>query len=99
MSPRRPIFACARLERCKALPAAPWARTSACSRAYPWAAAGAAAVPSRPRALRSWAWPTADLAALVLKLGADVPVFVRGRVAGADGTGEHLTPLYPPLAP
>jgi 4-diphosphocytidyl-2-C-methyl-D-erythritol kinase len=43
--------------------------------------------------------PVDDLAALGLKLGADVPVFVRGRVAWAEGIGEHLTPLYPPLAP
>jgi len=43
--------------------------------------------------------PVDDLAALGLKLGADVPVFVRGRVAWAEGIGERLTPLYPPLAP
>src|SRR5271169_128351 len=40
-----------------------------------------------------------ELAALGLKLGADVPVFVRGRAAWAEGIGERLTPLYPPLAP
>ena len=44
-------------------------------------------------------WPTEDLAALGLKLGADVPVFVHGRAAWAEGVGERLTPLYPPLAP
>ncbi len=44
-------------------------------------------------------WPTAKLAELGLKLGADVPVFVHGRVAWAEGVGERLTPLYPPLAP
>jgi 4-diphosphocytidyl-2-C-methyl-D-erythritol kinase len=44
-------------------------------------------------------WPTEALAALGLKLGADVPVFVRGRAAWAEGVGERLTPLYPPLAP
>ena len=44
-------------------------------------------------------WPTKKLAALGLKLGADVPVFVHGRVAWAEGVGERLTPLYPPLAP
>ena len=44
-------------------------------------------------------WPMEDLAALGLKLGADVPVFVRGRAAWAEGIGERLTPLYPPLAP
>jgi 4-diphosphocytidyl-2-C-methyl-D-erythritol kinase len=40
-----------------------------------------------------------DLAALGLKLGADVPVFVRGRAAWAEGVGERLVPLYPPDAP
>ncbi len=44
-------------------------------------------------------WPVDDLAALGLKLGADVPVFIRGRAAWAEGIGERLTPLYPPLAP
>ena len=44
-------------------------------------------------------WPLKDLAALGLKLGADVPVFVHGRAAWAEGVGERLTPLYPPLAP
>ena len=40
-----------------------------------------------------------ELAALGLKLGADVPVFVRGRAAWAEGVGERLTALHPPLAP
>jgi 4-diphosphocytidyl-2-C-methyl-D-erythritol kinase len=50
---------------------------------------------------RLWAinWPPEKLAAIGLKLGADVPVFVHGRVAWAEGVGERLTPLYPPLAP
>jgi len=34
-----------------------------------------------------------ELAALGLELGADVPVFVRGRAAWAEGVGERLTPL------
>lgn len=39
------------------------------------------------------------LAALGLQLGADVPVFVRGRSAWAEGVGELLTPLsLPPAA-
>jgi 4-diphosphocytidyl-2-C-methyl-D-erythritol kinase len=39
------------------------------------------------------------LAALGLRLGADVPVFVRGRSAWAEGVGEELTPLaLPPAA-
>ena len=33
------------------------------------------------------------LAALGLRLGADVPVFVRGRSAWAEGVGEELTPI------
>ncbi len=37
------------------------------------------------------------LAALGLQLGADVPVFVRGRNAWAEGVGEQLTPIA--LAP
>jgi len=36
------------------------------------------------------------LAALGLKLGADVPVFVRGHAAWAEGVGEMLTPADPP---
>jgi 4-diphosphocytidyl-2-C-methyl-D-erythritol kinase len=44
-------------------------------------------------------FPPEKLAALGLKLGADVPVFVHGRVAWAEGVGERLTPLYPPEAP
>ncbi len=42
---------------------------------------------------------TDDLASIGLRLGADVPVFVRGRAAWAEGVGERLTPLHPPLAP
>jgi len=37
-----------------------------------------------------------ELAMLGLKLGADVPVFVRGRAAWAEGVGEVLTPLELP---
>lgn len=44
-------------------------------------------------------WPIEKLAALGLTLGADVPVFVHGRAAWAEGIGERLTPLFPPLAP
>ena len=36
------------------------------------------------------------LAALGLKLGADVPVFVHGHAAWAEGVGEILTPAEPP---
>ena len=38
-----------------------------------------------------------DLADLGLKLGADVPLFVRGRSAYAEGIGEKLTPIDLPL--
>ncbi len=34
-----------------------------------------------------------DLAGLGLRLGADVPVFVRGRAAWGEGVGEKLTPV------
>jgi 4-diphosphocytidyl-2-C-methyl-D-erythritol kinase len=36
------------------------------------------------------------LAAIGLSLGADVPVFVRGRAAWAEGVGERLTPVEVP---
>ena len=36
-----------------------------------------------------------DLAALGLRLGADVPVFVRGRSAWGEGVGEELQPVDP----
>ncbi|MEY8709394.1 4-(cytidine 5'-diphospho)-2-C-methyl-D-erythritol kinase [Mangrovibacter phragmitis] len=36
-----------------------------------------------------------ELAALGLQLGADVPVFVRGHAAFAEGVGEQLTPATP----
>lgn len=42
--------------------------------------------------------PIADLAVLGLKLGADVPVFVHGHAAWAEGIGEILTPVEPPRA-
>ena len=38
------------------------------------------------------------LAALGLRLGADVPVFVRGRNAWAEGVGDELTPIDLPPA-
>mgnify|MGYP000910915037 CR=1 FL=1 len=37
------------------------------------------------------------LADIGLRLGADVPVFVRGRSAWAEGVGEQLTPMELPL--
>jgi 4-diphosphocytidyl-2-C-methyl-D-erythritol kinase len=43
--------------------------------------------------------PKAELATLSLRLGADVPVFIGGRAAFAEGVGERLTPLLPPHAP
>lgn len=36
-----------------------------------------------------------ELAALGIQLGADVPVFVRGQAAFAEGVGEILTPVNP----
>lgn len=41
-------------------------------------------------------WPQDRLAELGLRLGADVPVFVRGHAAWAEGIGELLTPVAPP---
>lgn len=40
-------------------------------------------------------WTKDQLAALGLSLGADVPVFVRGHAAFAEGVGEILTPEEP----
>lgn len=39
---------------------------------------------------------TAELAAVGLALGADVPVFIHGMAAFAEGVGERLTPIDPP---
>lgn len=39
--------------------------------------------------------PVGRLAELGLALGADVPVFVHGRAAWAEGVGERLTPVEP----
>ncbi len=39
--------------------------------------------------------PLDRLAALGLQLGADVPVFVQGHAAWAEGVGERLTPVEP----
>jgi 4-diphosphocytidyl-2-C-methyl-D-erythritol kinase len=41
-------------------------------------------------------WPTARLAELALKLGADVPFFVHGHNAWVEGVGERITPLALP---
>jgi 4-diphosphocytidyl-2-C-methyl-D-erythritol kinase len=43
-------------------------------------------------------WPTEQLAALALELGADVPFFVRGHNAWVEGVGERITPLDLPQA-
>ena len=40
-------------------------------------------------------WPLAELAVLGLKLGADIPVFIHGHAAWAEGVGEILTPMEP----
>lgn len=41
-------------------------------------------------------WPVDKLAELGLQLGADVPVFVRGQAAWAEGVGERLTVVDDP---
>lgn len=43
-------------------------------------------------------WPAGRLAELGLRLGADVPVFVHGGNAWAEGVGEVLTPIELPPA-
>lgn len=40
--------------------------------------------------------PVPELAALALRLGADVPVFIHGHAAWAEGIGEQLTAMDPP---
>jgi len=40
-------------------------------------------------------WNLNQLVQLALKLGADVPVFVHGTAAWAEGIGEQLTPIEP----
>ncbi len=40
--------------------------------------------------------PVAELAAIGLKLGADVPLFVEGYTAFAEGIGEQLQPMQMP---
>jgi 4-diphosphocytidyl-2-C-methyl-D-erythritol kinase len=47
-------------------------------------------------ALWDLGWSRAELARLGLSLGADVPVFVLGRAAWAEGVGEILAPLELP---
>jgi 4-diphosphocytidyl-2-C-methyl-D-erythritol kinase len=42
--------------------------------------------------------PVAELARLGLTLGADVPVFIHGEAAWAEGVGEILIPVTPPEA-
>jgi 4-diphosphocytidyl-2-C-methyl-D-erythritol kinase len=37
-----------------------------------------------------------ELATLGLQLGADVPVFIHGKTAWAEGVGEHITPIATP---
>jgi 4-diphosphocytidyl-2-C-methyl-D-erythritol kinase len=37
--------------------------------------------------------PPEELAAIGLELGADVPVFIHGHAAWAEGVGEKLTPV------
>ncbi|WP_034949180.1 4-(cytidine 5'-diphospho)-2-C-methyl-D-erythritol kinase [Erwinia oleae] len=46
-------------------------------------------------ALWQTGFSTDELAAMALTLGADVPVFVRGHAAFAQGIGEDLTPAEP----
>ena len=49
---------------------------------------------------REWAldWPVGRLAELGLALGADVPVFVHGQNAWAEGLGDVITPISLPPA-
>jgi len=42
-------------------------------------------------------WPVDDLLTLGLTFGADIPVFIQGHAAFAEGIGEQLTPIQLPL--
>jgi 4-diphosphocytidyl-2-C-methyl-D-erythritol kinase len=78
------------------------ASTSGCTSAFPWAeglgggSSDAATVLVGLNALWGTGLGVDALAALGLGLGADVPVFVRGQAAWAEGVGETLTPVTPP---
>ena len=60
------------------------------------ASADAAAALLAARDLWKLETPMADLAALALRLGSDVPFFLRGRTALASGQGDILEPLPSP---
>ncbi len=38
-----------------------------------------------------------DKCALAIRVGADVPFFIRGQTAKVEGIGEKITPIYPAL--
>lgn len=85
----------------RGLQTAPRGSTSASTSACRWAAVWAA-VPSNAATVlvalnELWRCGLGDdqLAALGLSLGADVPVFVRGHAAFAEGIGERLQPAEP----
>ncbi|WP_163832454.1 4-(cytidine 5'-diphospho)-2-C-methyl-D-erythritol kinase [Spartinivicinus ruber] len=40
-------------------------------------------------------WPISQLAELGVTLGADIPIFIHGHAAWAEGIGEKLTPVTP----
>ena len=48
--------------------------------------------------LAAWAWTASGWRSWACELGADVPVFVRGHNAWAEGVGEQLTPIDLPAA-
>ena len=69
-------------------------------RAFPWAAGWAAAARMPPprwwrlnQLWRTWADFASRSRQLARRLGADVPVFVAGSSAWAEGIGERLTPV------
>lgn len=87
---------------CKPRPAAARALKLPSTSACRWAAASAAAALDAANVLlalnHSWQLgvPRARLQQIGLTLGADVPVFVGGRNAFAEGVGEALLPDLPP---
>ena len=100
---RQTIWRSGRPDCCNRKQKSAKAPTSPSKSAFPPAAVSAADLPMRHRAGGLEPAMGAGLGigpagALGLQLGADVPVFVRGENAWAEGVGERLTPIRLPPA-
>ena len=102
--PSRTTFWCARQNCCKLMPTSPKVQTSTSKSAFRWVLEWVVVHPMPPPCCvalnRVWGlgFDADQLAALGLQLGADVPVFVHGHNAWAEGIGERLTRLELPPA-